>query len=56
MRQLAHSCRPASSCSAEEPAAAGEVFHPFQTRRAKVVGDAITLVAVISWIFCACIW
>jgi len=42
--------------SAEEPAAAGEVFHPFQTRRAKVVGDAITLVAVISWIFCACIW
>jgi len=21
-----------------------------------VVGDAITLVAVISWIFCICIW
>jgi hypothetical protein len=33
-----------------------DTFHPFARRRGKVVGDAITLVAVISWIFCICIW
>ena len=32
------------------------VFHPFARRRAVVVGDAITLVALISWVFCICIW
>jgi len=33
-----------------------DIFHPFATRRGMVVGDAITLVAVISWMFCICIW
>ena len=35
---------------------ADDTFHPFARRRGRVVGDAITLVAVISWLFCICIW
>lgn len=32
------------------------IFHPYAHRRAVVVGDAITLVAVVCWVFCICIW
>ena len=33
-----------------------KVFQPFATRRAMVVGDSITLVSVIAWLFCISIW